>query len=272
MKRKALITATAVLLVAVMCLATASYAWFTAGDDVSIEGFKFGITQADSAVQLAAVNMKDLDTHGIYTNKLTNDSWGKGWSVQSDEFVPVSSADGATFFTVGEYNQEDETWTSNAQAGEGYLYFVFNIKAPAAGTATISFTTGTGDAADTFNSASKLAVKVGETTTIYDMAQDTQDSYKPMTSVGATCEKDEDGYFVPVADAATPDENGKYNSDFFDDGRSQTALKDVEVEFTAAGEQQVAVAYWVEGMDKDCSGNNWKLDNQTLDLEVNWAA
>lgn len=260
MKRKALITATAVLLVAVMCLATASYAWFTAGDDVSIEGFQFGISQADSAVQLAAVDMNDLDTHGIYTNKLTNDSWGEGWSVQSAEFVPVSSADGAKFFTVGEYNQADETWTSNAQAGAGYLYFVFNIKAPAAGTATITFTAG-GDASDTFTSASKLAVKVGETTTIYDMAQDTADSYKPMTAVGATCEKDINGYFVPVtADG------------FAAEGRSQVALVPVDVEFDAAGEQQVAVAYWVEGMDKDCSGNNWKLDNQTLDLEVDWAA
>ena len=261
MKRKALITATAVLLVAVMCLATASYAWFTAGQAASIEGFEFKIEQGDAALQLAPVDMSNTSIVGKYTNNLSPEDWDDGWAVKSTTFVPVSSADGKTFFPVGAYDQEDETWTSVAAANEGYLYFVFSVKAPSAGTATISFTAG-GNGNDTFKTAAKLAVAVdGADAKIFDMDKDAADSYKPMIAKDATCEKDADGYFVPVAGATG-----------FAAARTQADVEDVEITFTEAGEKLVAVAYWVEGMDKDCSGLGWNLTAQNLELDLAWDA
>ena len=257
MKRKALITSTAILLVAVMCLATASYAWFTAGQTAKINGFNLSITQSDSAIQLAPVS-KDGTQVGAYKNSLTKASWGSGWAVMSDVFVPVSSADGENFFPVGEY--QNDTWTSVDAAAEGYLYFKFNVKAPAAGTATLTFTAGGEKGADTFQSAAKLAVAVGdEAMNIYDLDVDANDSYQPMTAKGAVCEKNAQGNFVPVAQTG------------FAAARTQTAVPSVTVDFDAAGVQTVTVAYWVEGMDTDCQGN-WKLDGQTLDLDFTWAA
>lgn len=263
MKRKALITATAVLLVAVMCLATASYAWFTAGKSASIDGFEFKIEQGDAALQLAPVDMRDHSNVGKYTNSLSSGDWGEYWSIQSTTFIPVSSENGVkgTFFPVDAYNETNETWTSLDPTGEGYLYFVFSVKAPSAGSATLSFTAA-GEGSNTFKSAAKLAVTVeGTETQVFDMDPDTDDEYQPMIAKGATCEKDEDGYFVPVAAAG-----------FSTTKRSQTGVQDVTISFDGEGAKTVVVAYWVEGMDTDCSGSGWNLTAQSLELGLNWAA
>ena len=60
MKRKALITATAVLLVAVMCLATASYAWFTAGGATTVTTINLSVSEGDAlGLVIAPANAQD---------------------------------------------------------------------------------------------------------------------------------------------------------------------------------------------------------------------
>lgn len=257
MKRKALITSTAILLVAVMCLATASYAWFTAGTQATIEAFNISIEAADSALQLAPADMSNGYAAGTYVSALDKADWAEGWAIMDENFQAVSTADGANFYTAP-YSDATNQWKSDALASDGYLLFSFYAKAPVDGSATLNITT---NGNSTFNSAVKVGVKVGSGDfNTYDLAVDENDKYQPMTAVGAACEK-VDGYFVPVSGATG-----------FGAARTQEAYAAQTVNFEADVEQLITVAVWLEGMDKDCTGS-WSMSGQEVSVNfTGWTA
>ena len=266
MKRKALITSTAILLVALMCLATASYAWFTSATTNSIEAFQIDISASDGALELAAADMAHDYSAGTYAPSLKKADWSTGWAIMDETFVAVSTADAKNFYTAP-YSTTTGTWKSDALANGGYLLFSFWVKAPSAGTATVKLDAASSSENQTFNQGVKYAIGTSNTNTpgtmsIYDITVDTTDSYQPMIAVGAECEKNGSGLFVPVTDATG-----------FGTARTQAAnASGTNLTFTAAGETQlVTVAVWLEGMDKDCTGS-WQMTDEAFAISLGWTA
>ncbi|MBQ4601941.1 MAG: hypothetical protein IJB24_03680 [Clostridia bacterium] len=279
MKRKALITATAVLLVAVMCLATASYAWFTTSTTSGVSSFDLSISGSEGALQLAPAQMGNKYAAGAYSDSLTLASWSDltaeqtesdRWAVKpsDNKLTAVSTVDGKAFYPATYANN---VWTSQAAAKDGYLLLSFWVKAPTAGTATITFTTTTAN--DTFKQATKLGLAVTAGTpgavneapalTTYDLLADTStDLYRPVAGVGAVSKK-VDGKFVPNDDAAA--NFGAQRTAQAEYANNQTIV------FQNAGEEQlVTVAIWLEGMDAQCQGN-WTASGSCA-ISLGWTA
>lgn len=251
MKRRALISATAVMLVALMCLVTASYAWFTSNGDATIEAFNVKVNGADAAIELSAngefygpsLKLKDFEDDG---------------QVIPEVLDAVSTADGVNFFAT---NYANSVWTGDASATGKYIVLDFYAKAPAAGTAKLNFDFDYGTLTETQVKAFKDAVKVGvkiddNDFDLYDINVDDEAAYyQPMIKNTAKCVKD-DGLFVPVAGTEAS----------FAAKRTQEALPEsinVDVSATAS---HYTVIVWLEGMDQHCVGNFNDIDAVALGL------
>ncbi len=271
MKRKALITSTAILLVALMCLATASYAWFTSANTNSIEAFKIDVTASDGALLLAAADASKNYSAGAFTPSLKVADWdtAANWAIIDETFIAHSTADAKSFFPAT-YSPENDNWTTGEADKAGYMLFSFWVRAPKAGTATINVNTS---ANATFQGGIKYALGVSDTAaqgdmTIYDIAVDEADSYRPCNAANAVSIKDSATKLFKPEGAA--DSEGNYTG--FGAERKQAALGEggYAINFTEAGDKLVTVAVWLEGMDKDCSGS-WSMQDQAFQLSIAWA-
>ena len=99
MKKRTLIASTALLLVAIMCLATASYAWFTSGADAKAQGLTINAT-AGSALLIKGDDDSAFGKVGTTTLSQTT-------------MVPATSADG----TDASFRQLDLTKAEVLSAG-----------------------------------------------------------------------------------------------------------------------------------------------------------
>lgn len=261
MKKRALISATAVMLVALMCLATASYAWFTASGDATIEAFDVKVSGADAAVELSA----DGQAFGPKLTKANIETYGSGNDVFPTSLGAVSTADCETFFAT---RYDNAKWYAadkdgNAISADGqYIVFDFWARAPKAGTADLGINfdlsaldpdLAEGEEAietNAFTGAVKVGVKYdGQTNfTIYDLATDSGETYYPMIAKGAICEK-VNGEFVPADDTES-----SYSTEARGGNVLPSLIEDVPVAGGNSGTHYTVVV-WVEGMDKNCSGN-----------------
>lgn len=259
MKRKALITSTALLLVALMCLATASYAWFTAGGSSSIQQFDLSVSESEANVLLAAVNTSGTVVSD-YKNTLSFTDWGTDGAKFPTKLTPVSTVNAEDFFKAS-YSDVNNDWTSQATS-DGYIYFKFSAKAIANGTANIEIVP---TATDLFKNAVKVAVTVGDETTLYDLAANDPTDYARVSAAGAVSEK---VTVTPEGGSSYSTFEPKNNSVGFDTQYGQNALAKTQVTFQKDVAQTITVAIWLEGMDDDCQGNNWDLKNEKIDVKI----
>ena len=269
MKRKALITATAVLLVAVMCLATASYAWFTSGSAGKIAELDIGVSAGDSGLEIAIANMKDANASyeaGAFTTDALAASFiaDNGWLPASNTLDAVSTsgaaADGKFTFIATDYKAG--TWTGKAADNDEYVLFSFYVKSSQAGKHTVTFTSELLEN-ENFKAAGKIGFGVvnntgvkntGDTpaakpTSFTTYAISSPEAYQDMVGVGAKCTRDADtGAFVADADQAS-------NTDYFVASATNGTWAAQTLEFAAEETKLVTVALWIEGMDSDCAGS-----------------
>ena len=92
MKKRTLLVSTAILLVAVMALATASFAWFTAGADAKAQGLTINAT-AGSALLIKGDDDSAFGKVGTTTLSQTT-------------MVPATSIDGVSFFQLDDTKAE----------------------------------------------------------------------------------------------------------------------------------------------------------------------
>ncbi len=271
MKRKALITATAVLLVAVMCLATASYAWFTSGSTNTVTTLDLSVAASDGGLELAPANVKegDYEAGAFTTSALDITTFVNGYGVVPNQADPklddlsingVAETDGTYDFWNATYANGE--WTiDDTPATEGYLLLSFYAKSSAAGTYTLSLDSTLmnddqfksavkiGYAKQdnvTIDSATKLPDKVTNTLGIYPIAS--TDKYAPVIDETAVAEKVGNNF---VAKSATG-----FGTEI--DESKSTAWGSQTLTFTEGETKLITVALWLEGMDKDCTGT-WDL-------------
>ena len=118
MKRKALITSLALLLVAIVCLSTATYAWFTTSQTASATGFA----------------VKTVAGGGLYITAQTTNTQFADWDTSIEladgtaQFDPVSTIDCTHWFTA-EADAADASATTGAYTtATGDNYFEKSVK------------------------------------------------------------------------------------------------------------------------------------------------
>lgn len=265
MKRRALISATAVMLVALMCLVTASYAWFTASGEGKIETFEVKVSGADAALQLS------LDG-ATWVNTLSKDDFVGAGQTVADTLQALSTPDATTFFKAP-YDPDNSNWVAAAitEGEKDYIAIDFYAYAPEEGSAdfNINFSKKTFAEGETetitdfqfaaFKNAVKIGYKVGDGDfQIYDIAAG--ETYQPVKAAGAIAEKNAAGAFVPTTATA----------DKFDDARTQTAWSTQTIDFDGGIDkpEHIYVVIWLEGMDKQCTGN---FDMNSVNIDIGFS-
>jgi hypothetical protein len=92
MKKKALITSLALLLVAIVCLSTATYAWFTAGTSAKAQGFKL-YTHATGGLLISKTGNADSFKSTEDYAKATTDSLDPTSTTDLANWVTADAAD-----------------------------------------------------------------------------------------------------------------------------------------------------------------------------------
>ena len=275
MKRKALITATAVLLVAVMCLATASYAWFTAGGATTVTALNLSVSEGDAlGLVIAPANAQDgTYDAGIYTTSALSAQTLADYAIipESNKLLPVSTAgtfgtekDGFYDFWEAPADTFDgKYWDANVAEHDEYVVFSFYVKATTAGDYKVNFTSSLLGHTDFVNTC-----KIG-----YNVTKATETAGVPAATPGAltvgrpspSIQNISPTPYLPVVgdgDASIQDiynDGTKFTSDV--SGVLGTQIDDeiiasVPLTFAAENEVQlVTVAIWVEGQDYDTKGS-----------------
>lgn len=233
MKKRSLLAAIAMLVVSAIVLTSATFAWFSMGDSVSIGQFQVGVAEADGLMISAdnsswgtSVALSTIYTAANYKNIVYN---------SGDLMFPVSGTGAQNGNWFSGYSAAGTPVISAVESTENGLFFCFPVWILYKGTGTqavdlsassIANVTGaTKDAA----SAARLALCVGDSaapTAVY--APDTDTSYTYVSSVSGT---------TPTTATMTTITND---------------LSDLSVTLTAGTAQKVWVVIWLEGTDPDC--------------------
>lgn len=168
MRKKALLSSVAMLLVAVVALSGATYAWFTANTDATVSPIQLS-TERQSSLVLSSNSLSDENP--TFTSSL-NVNWNQ-------TLTPVSGsvgANGALSFKKAVANQEaltgDESSTpvSSIEAGAttDYLQRTILVKSSVKSQVILKAIDGAGALED----ALRVAVKIGNNTVVYAPGND----------------------------------------------------------------------------------------------------
>lgn len=240
MRKSALLSSVAMLLVSCIVLTSATYAWFAASKKVTVQELNASVQKA-SGLQISAVK-DDLTAYGnsVTTEQLINAGESKILG-SSDVIRPVTTADTSSFVT-GEFDDSSNIKFATAPDGTYYKLRVY-LKAASGMTVdmaktTINFTSGvTVDPKMAF----KAAVVVDGGTPQFV----TFDSHTTWIGTANTTKS-----------FAKDGTNGNANITTAD-GKSITAVEGFAnvPEFTLEADTPVAVDVyiWLEGQDPDCT-------------------
>lgn len=257
MRKKALLSSVAMLLVAVVALSGATYAWFATNTTAKMNTISLE-TSKQSSLQIAEKTGNSDPADADYSAELV-----ANWSQQ---LKPVSTVSCGSFYEVTALTTETASGAAQkagsvvAAADTDYLHKVIFFKADDAVSirlTSLNVSAGTTSLA----SAIRVAFVAGGNTTIYGIgAQNTKGiaSVTTYTSGSATFQNFYDGEVTGVTFA---------DANAIEAGASSPAFLTLPANGAAT---QVDVYIWLEGNDSDChngiSGGN--LTNMQFQFDV----
>ncbi len=225
MRKSALLSSVAMLIVSAIVLTSATYAWFSASDEAKI-------TNISTTVQTSTGLLISTD----------NVSWGSEVNAtpfQPTQFKASSTVSGSKFvsgnFDKGALQLDDVTVAGNSNAASNYMQFTLYIKGSANDVVTIKPNfEGTHDTVKGFM---KFAVLQGTTYLGGGVVAATgaTGSYKGTEATGAVTSATSGAYLT---------ENGSTVNEI---GAS------VQTTLTSTASQQYTILMWAEGNDADCN-------------------
>ena len=261
MKKRTLLVSTAILLVAIMALATASFAWFTAGTTATAKALSI-TTTAGTSLQI----MGNRDTNFSDT--------GTSWFATSGDanspvsLAPATSFDGKTFAKLGSTAKVPSESFATATHSDGTALLGSDLDTIASGDIAgyVASTTFT------LKNTSTSAVNVRVASLTIDGAYDIKNSLRVAITVGANT------YVYSLADPATT--VGKYNGtswELDDMVYTQKGAAGVGANIitglTSASNQAITVAVWIEGQDANCTTTKAvTLGGNDLSINIGFAA
>ena len=270
MRKKALMSSVAMLLVAIVALSGATYAWFTANTDAKVIPIYLK-TERQSSLVLAEDTLANADT-ATFTSAL-NVNW-------KQTLTPVSGTvgeSGALSFKMAVANEdamtgdEGTTPVSGVQNGPStaYLQKTILVKSSVKSQVILKSITGAGDLAN----ALRVAVKVGTSTVVYAPGNDdgsvvhTQEN--PATFIKALAAGNPSGITgVTYSDLynATATAGG---ISFADVTIGTLGTTRVGTNLTANTAAEMQITIWLEGNDKDCTNDMSGVTIGTLSQDGN---
>ena len=248
--RKAALSTVCMLMVAIMTLTGATYAWFTAGETATVNGMKMEVSAATGGVQVRAET-----STGNWTN------WASTVDLQIEKKAvePVSSKDGENFFNVS-FNPEDATQYKTLETGSGQAIIQkLQLKNP-----------GNGDIQVNINEANSAITSIknettGVTTAINDAVRIALIVTKPTGDKQTYIWAPNDSTYYPIV-AASADYVTENNTavisgitemvNITDGADCLITLPGINAETGAETFVDVTIVVWLEGQDADCQNKN----------------
>lgn len=240
MRKSALLSSVAMLIVSAIVLTSATYAWFSASDKAEVTGIQAEVTA----------------TSGLLISLDEGDSWGTSFTADDIDcdipapFAPVSSKDGNVWVT-GDYESSKLTLEA-AEAGKQYIAFPLWLQGPVDEDVDVNVTfSGT----DSYvQKVLKFAlVEEGTTMTKAIPALDSDPGYNGTSLIGDASSFTKGGAFettdesLPIGVGTADDYNFKITASH--GGSADDCVK--------------YMAYlWVEGNDADCDGTKFGADKK----------
>lgn len=226
MKKNALLSSVAMLIVSAIVLTSATYAWFSAAKEAKIEGFSVNV-QAAEGLQMS------VDGGTTWKNNfVASDIIGKPGAIVADVLMPVSTTN-FTDFVGGAINESEEVvLTSVGAAEKGFYQFKIKLRAFSDMTLTLKDSTFNANK-DSTKKAMKIALKPTVAGSNIVMGFDNLlDSWNGVSTTGNVPTS---GGIITTGTEITP-----------------VAKETPTIALSANVEVEYTVSVWLEGNDPDC--------------------
>jgi len=239
MRKKALVASLAMLLVAVVALSGATYAWFSANSTANLSSINLQSTTSSSLLIAAKETAPTADE---YSNTI-NVTW------EELALIPCSSADTTSFVTVTATGEKADGAAQKVESfgttTTGFLHKTLWFKTDAASDVRLSALTTTGETLNLSNAIRVALVPAGSSAVVYGIGS-------PQTYYAVTGQS---GYTAGAATygdlyAGTTGKGVTYSDAVTTKVAGTTS--DAFVSLAAGTPKQVDLYVWLEGNDADC--------------------
>lgn len=238
LKKKAVLSALAMLIVTAIALSSATFAWFTAGTVVSVDTLSASISNTDGSLLISADNI-------VYDIKVTNAEI-QGYSgntlpsnlATGGTFIPVSVTPSSQQIIAGSINGETHLFSAAGNATAGFFKVTIWLKS----TADMSVTV-----APTFNGGATpflyAALIDADETVVLGTAGD---SYYPIANGTVSCVDTNANDIIDTGDTGFLP--AMLNP------QVTVAAGNLSMDLLANTPQTFTILMWAEGQDPQCSG------------------
>lgn len=227
MKKSALLSSVAMLIVSAIVLTSATYAWFSASDKVDVK-------EISATVESSTGLLISIDN---------GTSWKTSVDVSSykpTSFSPVSTATGGTDTWVTGGYKNSALDLSQATSGTSGQFMMYNLWVKGPDGQVVTVTPNFGDTAENVKKVMKFALYDTSTNKFLGSgviaADGTTTGYTGTSALGAQTAEDTSGAFLTTAGSAV-NEVSSYS-------------------FTLSGIHKFVAYVWVEGNDPDCKAED----------------
>ncbi len=242
MKKNALVSSVAMLIISAIVLTSATFAWFSSAKEAKIEALDSKV-QADSGIVISV----DGTNYSASLTKAQVVAAATAKPADGGKFYPVSTVNGSAFVS-GSFDSDDKITFATADTATYYAFPLY-VKTNQAGTVSFADTTFKDSGANALKTL-RFAIKDGSTFTVFN-GDGTVESYKGIASTG--------GSFSGSA-TGTVDTGSSITT---------TKLSDFTMSTTAATPKQLTVYIWIEGNDPDCNNDSFGVEEQAIKFAMN---
>lgn len=270
MRKSALLSSIAMLIVSAIVLTSATYAWFSSSKVVEVKSLAAEVKVSTGLL----ISVQHGDDWGTSVDFKNADEVKSGWGAGYPEvFDPVSTADGNNWISA---IYEDEALTvKEAIPGEDGTFVAVPLwitgpemtkGAPTVVKATVDFTGTTANSA-TARCLKFALVRADETGEAAATGAYTE-------AVAATPNADNKFMGVSAAGETDTTENSAYVTDGGKD-INELGLNDIEFTIdagTSTDKPMMFIAYlWIEGNDADCKMLDFSVDGEDIGFKMNFS-
>lgn len=230
-KKRALLSAVAMLIVSAVALSSATYAWFSSGNAVGVDQVQATVSNSDGSILISATGVGDT----WKTQLLLTDLQAVATNLMPTTLIPVSATLPDAQFIGGSIT--DATFAATGDTTAGYIKYTVYIKATAATNVNIT---------PLFNSSVAFVYGGVVQGTNRLLLNATARSYYPIENPTLTAADQNTNDIIDASEATAGDL-----------GAIQTAVAQTgNIPLTMAVEQvyPINVYVWAEGQDASCRG------------------
>lgn len=257
MRKSALLSSVAMLIVSAIVLTSATYAWFSSSKVVAVEELSAEVKVSTGLL----ISVDHGDNWGTLVDFRDADAVKTGWGAgYPDVFDPVSTADGNAWISAIYDEDTDTLNTADAVPGEEGTFVAVPL--------WVTGPVGEEVKATITMTADETTAKCLKFALLPSANGETADSYSQ--AVAAT--PNDDNQFMGISSAGTAATSGAYVSDggaTISEIAADGGITFTIPEGTSTDAPIKYIAYlWLEGNDADCDMLNFDMGGEELDFSM----